>query len=192
MSAPIIRIAKIAQSRWGADKYFRLYEYIIGYLVEHSPTNPILKRLALLLPGISDARFLGRLNGLFETYYYMTLDDDWKLQAQGYSMLVYYPLEYLYLLGTKGVIRLKNSTITALGVNMCRMWLLYITIDLYKNWRQYKKKKLDKVDFIRNAGDFVMAAHWSTYSGLISEKHCKLFGIVSSIAGMKQLWEANQ
>ena len=187
----ITRIAKISLTRWGTDKYFRIYDYLINYLVLVYPKSEIVKRLGILLPAISDARYLMRFGGIPETMYYHMFSNGWLDYAQNYSMLIYYPFEHIYWLSVKKVLQLKDTTTGFFGIWMCRGWLVYIVLDLYRNYLAYKKGPLEKnskADIIRNTGDFIMCAHWSTYTGLISEKNCRIAGIISSVAGIYQHW----
>eukprot|EP00835_Amoeboradix_gromovi_P006870 NODE_922_length_3086_cov_0.393036.p3 type:complete len:205 gc:universal NODE_922_length_3086_cov_0.393036:828-1442(+) len=190
MNDAITRIAKISLTRWGTDKYFRIYDYLINYLVLVYPKSEFILSLGKLLPSINDARYLMRFGGIPETMYYNMFSENWIDFVQNYSMLLYYPLEHAYWLSVKQVIVLKNSVTSFCGVWMCRVWLVYIVLDLYRNYLQYKKglKSNDKADVVRNCGDFVMCLHWSTYTGLISEKNCRIAGIISSVAGIYQHW----
>eukprot|EP00834_Sanchytrium_tribonematis_P001794 NODE_46_length_32145_cov_0.918711.p21 type:complete len:209 gc:universal NODE_46_length_32145_cov_0.918711:365-991(+) len=187
----IIRSAKISLTRWGTDKYFRLYDYIINYLVLQYPKSNLVLSLGKLLPAINDARYLMRFGGIPETLYYNLYSADWKDYLQNYLMLLYYPLEHVYWLSVKKVLNMSDSKTAFCGIWMCRVWLAYIVVDLYRNYISYKKGPLDKhnkADIYRNIGDFIMCAHWSSYRGLITDKNCRLAGILSSVAGIYQHW----
>eukprot|EP00698_Gefionella_okellyi_P005731 TRINITY_DN15194_c0_g1_i1.p2 TRINITY_DN15194_c0_g1~~TRINITY_DN15194_c0_g1_i1.p2 ORF type:complete len:234 (-),score=29.44 TRINITY_DN15194_c0_g1_i1:70-771(-) len=135
---------------------------------------------------------------------------------QNISLLFYYPCEHVYYFATKGIISLKrgDKDYTDLLSRMsCIGWAVYIFLDFFLDGRSLRatNSKLSEIaakglgasaeaaalrivrsnllwKFAKNFGDFCNAIHWSMPSYPLPEVWVGLFGVLSSVAGIRLNW----
>ncbi|PVG04223.1 hypothetical protein CPB86DRAFT_721925 [Serendipita vermifera] len=156
-------------STWsGSDKFFMLVENAAKILVPllemrarqqyqagskkipASVTAGGLKKLGTL---IADSRTLWRLWGLLPILQWLislerTPPPTRRLltieRIQGLSMLVYYPFEHLYYLGSQGILPISKQRTGKYSLWSCRAWALYVCLQflhLREDWKLLKRRE---------------------------------------------------
>lgn len=143
-------LTELVSATNGADKVIRTLLYVLRLLAaRHSEYQ---KRLSLLLPALSETRVVLRFFGLLHNHQaFLQLLCSLR-KARGLSeqnavallqilaMYAYYPMEHLYWLDAKRVIRLPNGLGPLLSQWSCRAWLFSLLLDIYIiGWEALRK-----------------------------------------------------
>lgn len=166
-SATLDHLVRYLSTWSGTDKLFTLIQYTLKLVVpvliararlQHrvglrkEPTSNVAASLSSFADVMGDFRMLGRFCGLFPIFQWMIAMERRSPptrallnieRLQGWSMLMYYPLEHLYYLRTHNIIpatvpcitslfRSSSKTInlntSKLAVWSCRAWTVYVLL----------------------------------------------------------------
>ncbi|GAA95316.1 uncharacterized protein L969DRAFT_44932 [Mixia osmundae IAM 14324] len=132
-------------STWsGTDKVLMSYQYSSKLLIYILRRRQLKSQSADSLAGlsaiVSDARILLRFWGLLPIFQWLRGLEQTKSptsarlhtieRLQGYSMLLYYPLEHTYYLAAHKIIKMSTETMNKIGLWSCRFWLVYVVLQL--------------------------------------------------------------
>ncbi|KAM0747035.1 hypothetical protein T439DRAFT_329299 [Meredithblackwellia eburnea MCA 4105] len=162
-SPTLAHLNRLIASASGTDKLFMLYAYsshVILYVLRSKRVATksrllLAERIGKLGAIISDARVLYRLFGIFPIISWVqSLNDpatapkdkrhaliEW---LQGWSMLLYYPMEHAYYLAGKGVFPISAANINTLALWSCRFWAAYVALQFAHIKRSYDLLKNSK------------------------------------------------
>ena len=147
LQATMDHLIRLLSTTSGADKSFMLVQYsalILRTLATRSKSGSsnkaLVLRLAALSKLLSDARTTYRLWDLISIVQWLR-----SLNAlppsgskpvqierlQVISMLIYYPLEHLYFLASKGVLPLSPRLINKAALYSCRAWAAYTLLHFF-------------------------------------------------------------
>ncbi|KAA1065899.1 hypothetical protein PGT21_014689 [Puccinia graminis f. sp. tritici] len=154
LQAKMDHLIRLLSTTSGADKSFMLLQYsaiILRHLASRSknPTSnkSLVLRLAALSKLLSDARTTYRLWDLISIIQWLrslnalppsgskTVQIE---RLQVISMLIYYPLEHLYFLASKGVLPLSSRLINKAALYSCRAWAAYTLLHFFHLWEELK------------------------------------------------------
>jgi hypothetical protein len=65
-------------------------------------------------------------------------------RIQGLSMLIYYPFEHLYYLGSQGILPIPKERTNKYSLWSCRAWALYVCLQflhLREDWKLLKRRE---------------------------------------------------
>ncbi|KAI7934282.1 hypothetical protein MJO28_017229 [Puccinia striiformis f. sp. tritici] len=151
LQAKMDHLIRLLSTTSGTDKSFMLVQYsaiILRQLVSRGKDNKgLVLRLAALSKLLSDARTTYRLWDLISIIQWLR-----SLNAlppsgskpvqierlQVISMLIYYPLEHLYFLASKGVLPLSSRVINKAALYSCRAWATYTVLHFFHLWEELK------------------------------------------------------
>ncbi|PLW08665.1 hypothetical protein PCANC_10281 [Puccinia coronata f. sp. avenae] len=152
--AKMDHLIRLLSTTSGTDKSFMLVQYsaiLLRQLVSRSKNGTANKtlaaRLAALSKLLSDARTTYRLWDLISIIQWLrslnTLPPSGSRpvqieRLQVITMLIYYPLEHLYFLASKGVLPLSPRLINKAAIYSCRAWAAYTFLHFYHLWEELK------------------------------------------------------
>ncbi|KAG9103593.1 hypothetical protein FRC07_009962 [Ceratobasidium sp. 392] len=232
-------------STWsGSDKFFMIIQYACKLVAPYFLFRAKLRHraglakdrgsfaataLGKLGSNISSARTLWNFWGLLPIIQWLTSLERSQPRSrkllnierlQALSMLVYYPLEHAYYLGSQSIIRISPRTSGRLAIWSCRVWLVYILLQfehLREDMRLFaletkiaksarkggevsgedtrralaKRKAALWNQVLSNVGNFPLAIHWSLEKGLFgNETWVNFFGLVAALASFRGGWAA--
>ncbi|CAH0474283.1 unnamed protein product [Peronospora belbahrii] len=214
-----------------ADKFYKTIGYgldAVGHLFAHltqQETNTS-QGLQAIASNISMARYVIRFTGGFESYVawknqsWCYEDDDEYVRRlvsfQALSMIMYYPLEHLSYLGFIAP-KLLNIDAMKYSRQSCRMWGVYILLDVYANALRIRalmvkeKQILELQDLtdeerstqvasiqarrrelyyvqVRNLFYAGPCIHWSLQQGFLSDRLVGFLCAAEAIVGLWRSW----
>ncbi|KAL6066729.1 Peroxisomal biogenesis factor 11 (PEX11) [Balamuthia mandrillaris] len=207
----------------GADKVLRTVSYVVRFIATsylHRKPNSKSewpKRLMQLGSSFSEARTIHRFVGLAGTLpgiWQNNTDDPliwWLNFFKTWSMVVYYPMEHLYWLNNKKIIRTTKDP-NWLSNWSCFAWAVYIVADIINSFYKlrknlaaskelatHKQQSIEKqlalrnertrifVELIKNWADLPNAVTWS-FDLNTPAPAIWGFGSISSLAGVYLSW----
>ncbi|KAL8278775.1 hypothetical protein RQP46_008844 [Phenoliferia psychrophenolica] len=180
---------RLISSASGTDKVFMLYAYsshVVMYILRSKRIATksrldLALRIGKLGSIISDARVLYRLLGIFPIISWVqslndpaTAPKDKKLARiewlQGWSMLIYYPMEHAYYLAGKGVFDISTDNVNALAIWSCRFWATYVVLQFAHIRRSYTLLAEARRSLSTSSSSKLLSADKVTSSDVADEK----------------------
>jgi len=149
-------LIRLLSTTSGADKSFMLVQYaaiLLRQLLSSSKLpkpnkSHLVTRLAALSKLLSDARTTYRLWDLISIIQWLRSLNSLPRSGskpvqierlQVMTMLIYYPLEHVYFLASKGIVPLPAGLINRAALYSCRAWAGYTILHFFHLWEELKR-----------------------------------------------------
>lgn len=203
----------------GADKGYKIAVYslkiiLVRLIATRGEKDVLVQRIRAFVNPLSDTRMVMRFFGLLpilDGLSQKTSQTDPLLQRierlQLYAMLVYYPTEHVYWLGSHKVLDIEQADKWSRW--SCRAWAVYILLDLVAIYhqlqplndkiriaadpKQQKQLEEERDELVIRAtvcmADLPMALHWSLASYPLSDLTIGTLGLISAVGSTYLKWK---
>lgn len=196
---PLGKLVRFLDLASGQDKFHRLLVYSLMLLAHARPKSKAAAVAGSLVPVVSQTRVVMRLLGIVPMLAWgqqipnlgrPRSREELIEQAKFALMMLYYPAEHVWFLGTLKVIPVTDPD--AWSRQSCRAWALYVLLDLYSSSRVRTGKRDGewKVRVTGQVADFILALHWSVRSYPLPPHAVAVLGLISAMYSSWLQWKS--
>lgn len=196
----------ILYKTWGYDSVLRLIGYISKILYWHfiKSNKGTAKKIKTIESAIGEYRVITRFSGVSDTLEALLTQlnssnnskDNLRYNvelAQHASMLLYYPLEHISWLRDNKVL---SGSSDLSWRQSSQAWAVWVILEIFLQMKNYnetqdKKEKLAlKLYMIKCFSDLALAYHWSVKKSVFSDYAIGWIGVIGTLIGLYQKWQA--